>query len=305
MKLIGGNSGRVEREEFVDAVLLSPSERATVDVLFEQPGEAILEHRTPERAYELGRVTVTGESRGDAAAAFGRLRIDPELSGIRERLEHDLERDPDKIIVLRSEMPLLYGAESEGASAYVCPMHPEVTASEPGSCPKCGMKLIPAGSEPEHGSSHGAETTTHHMHEPGEDGIEWEDLMPEINRQTNTENMIWQLVDPESGAANQEITWAFRVGDRVKMRLLNEMDQDHPMPHPFHIHGGGRFLVLARNGEPARNLAWKDTVLVGTGETVDILLDITNPGLWMAHCHIAEHIESGMMFSFEVAPAAA
>jgi len=33
-----------------------------------------------------------------------------------------------------------------------------------------------------------------------------------------------------------------------------------------------------------------------------ILLDITNPGLWMAHCHIAEHHESGMMFSFSVAP---
>jgi FtsP/CotA-like multicopper oxidase with cupredoxin domain len=50
------------------------------------------------------------------------------------------------------------------------------------------------------------------------------------------------------------------------------------------------------------NLVWKDTVLVRTGETVDILLDVTNPGRWMAHCHIAEHHESGMMFSFDVAP---
>jgi FtsP/CotA-like multicopper oxidase with cupredoxin domain len=41
-----------------------------------------------------------------------------------------------------------------------------------------------------------------------------------------------------------------------------------------------------------------DTVLVRIGETVDI----TNPGLWMAHCHIAEHHESGMMFSFNAAP---
>ena len=40
----------------------------------------------------------------------------------------------------------------------------------------------------------------------------------------------------------------------------------------------------------------------GAGETVDILLDVTNPGRWMAHCHIAEHIAAGMMFSFEVAP---
>jgi hypothetical protein len=40
---------------------------------------------------------------------------------------------------------------------------------------------------------------------------------------------------------------------------------------------------------------------VRTGETVDILFDVTNPGLWMAHCHIAEHMQSGMMFSFNVA----
>ena len=44
-------------------------------------------------------------------------------------------------------------------------------------------------------------------------------------------------------------------------------------------------------------------MLVKTGETVDILLDVTNSGRWMTHCHIAEHHESGMMFSFDVAPA--
>ncbi len=56
MKLVGGDSGRVEREEFIDEILLSPSERAIVDVLFEQPGEVILENRTPDHTYELGRI---------------------------------------------------------------------------------------------------------------------------------------------------------------------------------------------------------------------------------------------------------
>jgi len=94
----------------------------------------------------------------------------------------------------------------------------------------------------------------------------------------------------------------FRRGDRVKLRLVNEMDSDHPMHHPFHVHGAGRFVVVARDGAPEQNLVWKDTVLVRTGETVDILLDVTNPGRWMAHCHIAEHHESGMMLGFEVVP---
>jgi FtsP/CotA-like multicopper oxidase with cupredoxin domain len=35
--------------------------------------------------------------------------------------------------------------------------------------------------------------------------------------------------------------------------------------------------------------------------SIDILFDVSNPGPWMAHCHIAEHVQSGMMFSFNVA----
>ena len=124
--------------------------------------------------------------------------------------------------------------------------------------------------------------------------------MVDVNRMTTPANMHWNLVDRATGAVNHAIDWQFRVGDRVKIRLINETDSDHPMHHPFHIHGAGRFVVLARDGVPEANLVWKDTVLVRTGETVDLLLEVTNPGLWMAHCHIAEHHESGMMFSFRV-----
>jgi FtsP/CotA-like multicopper oxidase with cupredoxin domain len=146
-----------------------------------------------------------------------------------------------------------------------------------------------------------------HSHEHAHDnaqGIEWEDDMVEVNRMTTPANMRWKLVDQQTGDENAQIDWTFRVGDQVKIRLVNEMDSDHPMPHPFHVHGAGRFLILARNDVVEPNLVWKDTVLVRTGETVDILLDVTNPGHWMAHCHIAEHHESGMMFSFNVVPAA-
>lgn len=33
-------------------------------------------------------------------------------------------------------------AEAEAAEVYACPMHPEVTSSTPGKCPKCGMDLV-------------------------------------------------------------------------------------------------------------------------------------------------------------------
>ena len=73
----------------------------------------------------------------------------------------------------------------------------------------------------------------------------------------------------------------------------------HPMQHPIHLHGQW-FLVLAIDGKPNDNLVWKDTVLVPSGSTVDILVDFENLGEWMMHCHIAEHLESGMMITFTV-----
>jgi FtsP/CotA-like multicopper oxidase with cupredoxin domain len=180
------------------------------------------------------------------------------------------------------------------------------------------MKLIAAhlvtqaAKHQDHGGEHGHDHADAHAHDADDQGhdhahaggIEWEDDMVEVNRMTTPANTRWKLVDRSTGAENHAIAWQFRVGDRVKLRLVNEMDSDHPMHHPFHVHGAGRFLVIARDGEVEQNLVWKDTVLVRTGEVVDILLDVTNPGRWMAHCHIAEHHESGMMFSFDVLPAA-
>ena len=179
------------------------------------------------------------------------------------------------------------------------------------------MKLLPAQLVAQAGTSRPRRTShdatparrddEQHGHADGHDhaatgGIEWEDDMVEVNRMTTPANMRWKLVDRETGAENARDRLAVPVGDQVKIRLVNEMDSDHPMHHPFHIHGAGRFLILSRDGVVEPNLVWKDTVLVRTGETVDILLDVTNPGLWMAHCHIAEHHESGMMFSFNVDP---
>ena len=88
---------------------------------------------------------------------------------------------------------------------------------------------------------------TAHGHEDA-GGIEWEDDMVEVNKLTTPANMRWKLVDRSDDAENHAIEWQFRVGDRVKIRLVNEMDSDHPMHHPFHIHGAGRFLILARDG---------------------------------------------------------
>src|SRR5215203_4960019 len=105
-----------------------------------------LEHRTPEHTYDLGAFSVAGDATGDAAASFEQLRTDPELSAERRSIERDFGREPDKVLSIVASMPLLYGEEVQ-ASSYVCPMHAEVTSSEPGTCPKCGMQLVPAQTE--------------------------------------------------------------------------------------------------------------------------------------------------------------
>jgi FtsP/CotA-like multicopper oxidase with cupredoxin domain len=346
MKLVGGDSGHVERAEFVEDVVIAPSERAVIDVAFEESGELTLEHRTPERTYRLASIQV-GEERAEPPLddQFAKLRVNADMAAARERIASYGEAEPDKTLAFIAEMD--FGApEGEGPLIYSCPMHPHIVSEEPGHCPECGMKLLPAVAPPasyscpmhpevvseapghcpecgmkllpaplvaelggghEHAHHHegaGAHEHAHggHSHEAAE-GIEWEDDMVAVNRMTTPANMRWKLIDRSTGAENAAIDWRFRVGDRVKIRLLNEMAGDHPMHHPFHVHGAGRFLVLSRDGVVEPNLVWKDTVLVRTGQTVDILLDVSNPGLWMAHCHIAEHHESGMMFSFNVAPA--
>lgn len=308
MKRVGGDSGRVEREEIIETLILAPSERAVVDVLFSSVGEIVLEHRTPRRTHALGRVRVTDdEAEPSLREEFEKLRVNPDMVEARAIAAQYLPLPPpDKTLGLVAEMEMgPEGTPNGEATEYYCPMHADVVQDEPGRCAKCAMKLLARAK----GSAAARSQVHAHVHDDGTDdpadtqetmGIEWEDDMVEVNRITTTANTRWKLIDRDAGAEGSAIAWRFRVGDRVKIRLVNEMDSDHPMHHPFHIHGAGRFLVLARDGEPEQNLVWKDTVLVPTGRTVDLLLEVTNPGRWMAHCHIAEHHESGMMLGFDV-----
>ena len=145
MKLVGGDSGHYEHESFVEEVLLSPSERFVVDVLFEELGEHVLEHRTPARAYQLASITVSDEAAKPALAEqFAVLRTNGDMAAERGRTARFMNAAPDKTLAFVAEMDF----DAPEGAVYTCPMHPDVVSEEPGRCPECGMKLMPVESPP-------------------------------------------------------------------------------------------------------------------------------------------------------------
>ena len=136
-KLVGGDSGRYERETFVEEVLLAPSERAVLDVLFDTAGEVRLEHRTPDRVYDLGAFTVRPVRLCDRGRGRpGRSRrcaSTPSSAPSARRLAPDLEPGTGQGARLREPHAASVRRRRGGGSLlFACPMHPEVTADGAG-----------------------------------------------------------------------------------------------------------------------------------------------------------------------------
>lgn len=70
-----------------------------------------------------------------------------------------------------------------------------------------------------------------------------------------------------------------------------------PHPHPIHLHGHTfKVLSSSRRSLPVHHA---DTVLVLPKERIEIAF-VATPGRWMFHCHILEHLETGMMGYFAI-----
>lgn len=270
MKLVGADVGRYTRETLVDEVLIAPGERRVVDVFFDKPGVSVMKHRTPDKEYTLGTVSVSAEiATPSYQQEFSGLRINTTVTDeLGSLLDTYLTQAPDKHLNLSLDMAQ---EMRQGMPQGMHSMGDGMMMSDVGM----GM---------------------------GDDGdaLEWEDTMAHMNTQSNSKTIQWQLKDTTTNKVNMAIDdWQFKTGEKVKIRIFNDPQSLHPMQHPIHFHGQ-RFVVLSTNGVKNNNPVWVDTTLVAKGDTVDILLDASNPGVWMAHCHILEHAESGMMLSFKV-----
>jgi len=266
IKLIGSDIGSYEKEEYVDSVVIASAERYTVEVLFEKPGEYQFKSISPDNDYTLGTINVSGEgviSANDFSGDFLSLRENEYVTEDIDDFRQYFDKEVDEYIKLTIEAKSLL------------------------------MSLFTKGDKDS------TDNDWDKVHAEESDWIEWEDPEPRFNKQVKSTDLTWTLKDTTTGKKNGEIDLKFKVGDKVKIRLFNDKSIADPFQHPIHFHGQ-RFLVLEKNGVKSENLVWKDTVLVPIGSYVDILLDVTNPGTWMAHCHIAEHLTSGMKFNFVV-----
>jgi FtsP/CotA-like multicopper oxidase with cupredoxin domain len=79
-----------------------------------------------------------------------------------------------------------------------------------------------------------------------------------------------------------------RVGEKVHLRLIGTGPE---LNHPIHLHGMS-MQVVAQDGHTLPEPYQADTVLVGVGQTYDVIATPTRPGKWLLHCHIFSHSEN-------------
>lgn len=266
LKLVGADNGAYEKATWQDSVILGPSERAIVDVMFTKAGTYEIQNKTPNQTYTLGVITISSDTAQPSfAALFNSLQENKAVTASIDPFRSYFDKAPDKKLVLSVDFLGMMAGHMQSMGSNGMGMH--------------SMNM--GGSD---------------------DGIEWDDssgMMQMMNSMATAAETKWKITDAATGKSNMDIDWTLKQGQPVKIEIYNDPNSMHPMQHPVHFHGQ-RFLVLSVNGVKQTNLVWKDTVLVLAGATVDILLDPSNPGTWMAHCHIAEHLEAGMMFSYKV-----
>jgi suppressor of ftsI len=288
MKLVGGDLGKYELETFVDEVVVSPAERMIVEAYFTKSGKVKLQNRMKTKTVTLAEFDVDEteitENRGDS---FNTARRDEGLSSEFSELRKYFDKTPDKKLKLTVA---LTGTVDHSAHAHAGGGTDTTTS---------GGHAHDMGAMDMNSPEHAAMMAT--MHRDPMDSIEWGEV-PTTDAINTTKNVEWQLVDETTGKTNMKIPvadWTFTQGQLVKVRITNDMLAAHVMQHPIHLHGQ-RFVVLSENGVVNKNMVWKDTALVPPGQYIDILVDMSNLGEWMMHCHIVEHLFAGMMLPFRV-----
>jgi manganese oxidase len=101
-----------------------------------------------------------------------------------------------------------------------------------------------------------------------------------------TEMGDFQTIDGRAFVGNTPVFRA-KVGDLVQWDVMG-MGSEH---HSFHVHG---HRWLAPGGIP------RDTQTVGPAESFHVRWREEDPGTWLYHCHVEEHMAAGMIGIYKV-----
>ncbi len=110
-----------------------------------------------------------------------------------------------------------------------------------------------------------------------------------LDLQQDNSGAMW-TINGKADSMDPVFTW--NQGATVNLTIENKVNTEHP----FHLHG--QFFEILDDKQPGL----KDVVLVPPNGSVKVRAYIDNPGHWMAHCHILEHAEAGMMAEIAVTP---
>lgn len=283
LKVVGGDLGKYEHEYFADNLLISPAERIVVEAFFRESGDFQLRHTQPDNKVNLMKFVARNVAREqvEVTNAFYRLRhnndVKIEFAGMRNLMDSP----PDKTLKMTISLANQEIDHSEHAH-----MDMQMDSHD----------------HTQHDTSPNSLTRAYQLNAPAESvlqTVQWDDL-EQSDRTNITPDIYWKLIDEKTGKTSSDIDdWVFKQDELVKIRLINDKNADHIMQHPVHVHGQ-QFVVLAVDEMPNNNLVWKDTALVFPGQTMDILVKMSNTGEWMLHCHISEHLHAGMMMKFRV-----
>jgi FtsP/CotA-like multicopper oxidase with cupredoxin domain len=111
------------------------------------------------------------------------------------------------------------------------------------------------------------------------------EVSQELPMVLNDTGVIGYSLNGKSFPATAPVT--AKKGDWILVHYFNEGAQIHPM----HLHQFDQ-IVVAKDGYPLDQPYVVDTLNVAPGERYSVLVQLDEPGTWVWHCHILNHVES-------------
>lgn len=156
---------------------------------------------------------------------------------------------------------------------------------------KPGEKIIPA-------------LPAHHIPEPDLSNaeaidltFEWDGALTPADENGNAHPVFW-TINRQAWMDHQQLPEPLAKLTLGKSYIFNLYNAS-PHEHPIHLHG--QTFKILRSNKRKITPYFSDTILLDSNERAQIAFVADNPGKWMFHCHVIEHMDTGLMGYIEIA----